>query len=487
VIDPQSAICNPQLEEFRAAGHRLVERMAEYLEKVAERPVSTPLDPTAIAARFAEPLPREGRPAAEVWDETWELVVGDAIHLAHPMYMGHQVAPPLPQAALGDALASLLNQSIAVWEMSPTGTFVEGQVIRWLVQLLGYPATADGTLVSGGSAANLTGLLAAREARFPGSWARGVGEAASGTAVLVSPQAHYSIGRAAGVMGLGADAIVVAPEHNGKIDPAGLDALLARLSGEGRTPLAVVATAGSTATGQFDPLDAIAEIAARHRVWLHVDAAHGASFLLSSRLRQRLRGIERADSVAWDPHKMMFMPISLGAVIVRDHAHLDAAFQQQAPYLFHARAGEARPLDTATRTLQCSRRFDALKLWLCLRHHGANHFAALADRTVEMTALLHQKLSEAEDFEPLHAPESNILCFRYLPPAAAQSPASLERLQAELRQCYNASGMGWITTTELHGRRVLRVTIINPATSEEHLDRLLGGLRAVGREVRREK
>jgi hypothetical protein len=161
-------------EQIRLHGHALVDRMADYLAGVHERPVSTPLGPARLATRFAGPVPREGRPAEDVWESVWQDVVGDAIHLAHPMYMGHQVAPPLPQAVLADALASLLNNSIAVWEMSPTGTLVEAQVIRWMAELIGFPEGSDGTIVSGGSAANLTGLLAAREATFPGVWARGV-------------------------------------------------------------------------------------------------------------------------------------------------------------------------------------------------------------------------------------------------------------------------------------------------------------------------
>jgi L-2,4-diaminobutyrate decarboxylase len=470
---------------LRAAGHRLVDRMADYLEQIEQRPVSTPLAPAEIGARFAEPLPRGGRPADEVWDDVWERVVEDSNHFAHPMYMGHQVAPPLPHAVLADALASLLNQSIAVWEMSPTGTLVEAQVMRWLGEVLGYPATADGTLVSGGSAANLTGLLAAREARFPGAWKAGVARTAEAerAVVLVSPHAHYCIERAAGLMGLGSDAILPMRERDGRMDADALAEMLRTVRGDGLVPLAVVATAGSTATGLFDPLDRIADVAEREGVWLHVDGAHGASFLLSESLRHHLRGIERADSVAWDPHKMMWMPISLGAVLVRDHRHLDAAFQQSAPYLFHLRPGETRSRDTGKRTLQCSRRFDALKLWVCLQHYGADHFGALAEKTVRNTRYLHDRLQAADDFEPMHAPESNILCFRHLP--ARLRGASDERIdtfQADLRARYNASGRGWITATTLHGRRVIRVTLINPHTEEPHLDALLEGLREEGGE-----
>jgi len=471
---------------LREHGHRLIEEMASYLEAIEERPVSTPHSPEEIASRFVGPIPREGAPAEGVWSDVWSTVVGDAIKLHHPMYMGHQVAPPLPHAVLADALASLLNQSLAVWEMSPTGTFVEGQVVRWLVEALGYPATADGTLVSGGSAANLTGLLAAREARHPGAWRQGGGGLVDGRrpVFLVSPHAHYCVERAAGLMGLGSDHVLRVPERAGVMDPDALERMLQGAKAGGLAPIAIAATAGSTATGLFDPLDRIADVAGRHGVWLHVDAAHGASFLLADSLRHLLRGIERADSVAWDPHKMMYMPMSVGAILVRDRRHLDAAFQQSAPYLFHIRPGETRSLDTGTRTLQCSRRFDALKLWVSLRHYGAAHFGELAERTVRTTHYLHDRLRLEDDFEAMHEPQSNILCFRWRPGGAVDDggPAT-DSLQAALRSRYNASGEGWITSTVLDGRRVLRVTIINPATTVEHIDRMLDALRRIGRDA----
>jgi L-2,4-diaminobutyrate decarboxylase len=465
-------------EALREHGHRLIDQMADYLATVDERPVSTPHAPGELARTFAEPLPRTGRPADEVWDDVWERVVGDAIHIAHPMYMGHQVAPPLPHAVLADTMVSLLNQSLAVWEMSPTGTVVEAQVMRWLVDAAGFPATAEGTLVSGGSVANLTGLLAAREARFPGSWTDGVARTddAARAVLLVSGHSHYSVERTAGLMGLGSEAVVSVPDRGGKMDAAALDDALGALKREGRIPFAVSATAGSTATGLFDPLDEVASVCARHGVWMHVDGAHGASFLLSEPLRHLVRGIERADSIAWDPHKMMWMPMSTGAVLVRDGRHLNAAFRQKAPYLFHARPGEERSWDAGRMTLQCSRRFDALKLWVSLRHYGADHFAELLEATVRNTHSLHAKLAAAPDFEPVHAPESNILCFRHLPERG-------DDFQAELRRRYNESGAGWITTTVLDGRRVLRVTLMNPQSTGEHLDRLLDGLREVGRGI----
>lgn len=473
-------------EELRRAGHQLIDRMADYLAELESRPVSTPLSPAEIEPRFDEPLPHAGRPADEVWDDVWQRVVGDSIHLAHPMYMGHQMPPPLPHGVLADSLAALLNNSLAVWEMSPTGTLVEGQVIRWMTELLGYPAGSDGTLVSGGSAANLTGLLAAREAMFPGSWRRGVADGAATRAVVfVSAHSHYSAERAVGMMGMGSDAVRPVPVRDGSMDVDALESAIRQVRREGGVPFAVVATAGSTATGQFDPLPEIAEVTRREGIWMHVDGAHGASMLASPRLRPLLRGVERADSVAWDPHKMMFLPMSLGGILVRERQHLDAAFQQSAPYLFHPGPGEQRSRDIGKRTLQCSRRMDALKLWVGLKHYGLDFFAALQERTVDNAHALHRLLHDAPDFEPMHEPESNILCFRHLPASVRHlQDAEVDEFQRAVRERYNGSGRGWITATLLDGRRVLRVTLMNPQTGVEHLERLIGGLRDSAEEVR---
>lgn len=478
------SVARGPIDDFRAHGHALVDRMADYLAEVASRPVSTPRDGATLEARFDAPLAEQGMPAAEVWEDVWSRVAADAIHLAHPMYMGHQVAPPLPHAVLADAMASLLNQSLAVREMSPTGTAVEERVVRWLAELAGYPASAGGTLVSGGSAANLTALLAAREARFPGCWTGGLVRTpeAARACLLASEHAHYSVERTAGILGMGSDAVVAVPERGGRMAPDALADTIAAVRREGRVPFAVSATAASTATGLFDPLEAIAEICAGAGVWLHVDGAHGASFALSEAHRHRLAGIGRADSLSWDPHKMLWMPISAGAVLVREGRHLEAAFRQRAPYLFHAASGEERCRDAGRMTLQCSRRFDALKLWVCLRLHGTAFFADLLDRTVARTRALYDLLAAADDFEPAHAPESNILCFRHLPaPLRGRSDADVDAFQAALRARYNASGTGWITATVLEGRRVLRVTLINPATGDMHLSRMLDALRETAR------
>jgi L-2,4-diaminobutyrate decarboxylase len=277
-------------------------------------------------------------------------------------------------------------------------------------------------------------------------------------------------------MGLGLRNAIAIPARDHRMDVDALGATLDRLERDGRKVMAVVATAGSTPTGSFDDLDAIGKLCQAKGIWLHVDAAHGGSALLSPKHASRMKGIERASSIAWDPHKMMLLPLSAGVVLVRDERVLEGAFAQKAPYLFHGtKAAGERDWDQGKRSFLCSRRADAIKVWVALQRYGADGFAALYERLCETALLLQETLVQHPDFTPLHVPESNILCFRWTGgPASGEDERDARNLS--IREQYNRSGDGWITTTVLDGRRVLRVTVMNPRTTAGHVLRLVEGL-----------
>jgi L-2,4-diaminobutyrate decarboxylase len=263
------------------------------------------------------------------------------------------------------------------------------------------------------------------------------------------------------------------------MDVRALERELERLRREGRAVMAVVATAGTTATGSFDDLDTIGRLCERDGIWLHVDGAHGASALLSPAHRHRLEGIHRARSIAWDPHKMMLMPLTASVLLVRDESDLEAAFSQRAPYLFHAKDGERR-WDQGLRSFTCSRRIDAFKVWVALQRHGANGFAALYDHLCANARAMHAAIVARPDFVPVNEPESNILCFRYGGDGTLDDDR-LDAINLRTREEYNRTGTGWITTTMLGGRRVLRVTLMNPRTTLADLEQTLDDLAAIGR------
>ena len=461
-------------DSSREAGSLFAELVARYLEDTRAEvgPVSTSLSAAEIAERFDEPLPERGKPLRDVVDRIARDVVRDANHLTHPMYMGHQVSAPLPAAIWAESAISMLNNSLAVREMSPTATAIEHRVVRWMVGLTGFGARAGGTFTTGGTEATFTALLAARARALPEAWRAGIG--AKVPVVLHGEHTHYSVTRAVGQLGLGTRRAISIPSRDLRMDSNALKERLETLARGGTPVMAVVATAGSTATGTFDDLEAIGRVCAEHGVWLHIDGAHGASALLSRAHRSRVKGIEHASSVSWDPHKMMLLPLSAGLLLVRDERELDAAFAQQAPYLFHGDEGE-RIADQGVRSFMCSRRADALKVWVALQRYGVDGIGALYDHLCDVTRALHNAIGDRRDFEALHEPESNILCFRWVG-SPRREEALLDAANWELRERYNRSGRGWITSTVLGGRRVLRVTMMNPLTHAKHVTRLLDGL-----------
>lgn len=441
----------------RRFAHDLVDLLFDHVEGIESRPVVE----WAPLADLRELVRIGGEPVAPL--ALAGLVARYSNQLHHPSYMGHQVCPPLYDSASVDLLISFLNNSTAVFEMSPIGTAIEKEIVRWLADLAGYPETAEGTAVAGGSAANLTGLMAARA-----RWNADAASAGKRPVVIASADAHYSIARAAAIMGIpSADVLKVATDDAHRMDVGGLEEALAAIEArDDAGVLAIVATAGSTATGAFDRLDEIALLRDRYRTWLHVDAAHGASVLLSPTLAQLVRGLERADSFSWDPHKMMWMPLSLGTILVRDGIWLRRAFEADAPYLF---SGSSENLGEMT--IQCSKRADAIKLWLILRAHGRAPIVEALERVTALTRYLYDRVAASDDFEPVHEPELNILCFR--------RRGFDDEQHAELRERLIRSGRAWITSTVLRGERVLRVTMMNPRTTEAHIDAMLDALREV--------
>src|SRR5580704_6201362 len=417
-----------------------------------------------LAHRFAEPLPTTGRPVAEIVARLRDQVIPDCNHLYHPRYAGHQVSAPLPVAIWTESLTAALNQSLAVWEMSPVATVLEHQVIRWLCSLAGFGPGSGGTLTTGGTEATLTALLAARARVRPDAWTAGL----SGDApiLICGEHSHYAVTRSAGILGLGMNRVMKIPSENHRMSIAALRTALDTVAREARTVLAIVATAGSTPTGSFDDLEAIGELAAERGIWLHVDAAHGGSALVSTQHRHRLDGIAQANSIAIDPHKMMLLPLQAGTVLVRDASDLDRAFAQQAPYLFHG-SEDDELVDLGTRSLLCSRRADVFKLWVALQRYGTSGLGALYDHLCETTRALYDAVCRHPEFEAIHEPSSNILCFRH---------EGSDEHNRELRERYNRSGHGWITTTMLDGRRVLRATIMNPRTTADDVREILSGL-----------
>nr|HEX4316179.1 pyridoxal-dependent decarboxylase [Kofleriaceae bacterium] len=451
-------------ERFRADGHRLIDALADQL--AAWHRGDGPALPWSDA--LDEPWRLDDAPVAGTGELVADLarVAAASTALAHPRTFAHQVAPPLPGAALAELVGALINNGMAVYEMGPAATPIELEVVAWLCRKLGLPVGAGGVLTSGGSLGNLTALLAMRQARAGfDAWRDGTTKP---LAVITSSDSHYSISRATHIMGWGDRGAIAAPvdaRHH-------LTAVAVRRALDDArdvSVIGVVAAAGSTATGAFDPLDELADLCAERDLWLHVDAAHGGSAALSATHASRLRGIARADSVVWDAHKLMMMPALVTAVLFRRQADAYAAFAQQAPYLFGADAG----LDLGQRTLECTKRAMAVELWTALRVHGEAWFGAVVDRLHELAGELAARVSAAPDFELALAPESNIVVY-----------ALRDTDNRALRDLVARDGRFYVVGTEIRGRYWLRSTVMNPLIEPHDLDALLAHLRQLGARCR---
>ncbi len=460
-------------ERFRRDGHALIDTLADHLANAhARRGRVVPWQaPEAARAEWGR-LPLAGGNVVEDLAE----ILARSTALAHPHCMAHQVPPPLPGAALAELVAALSNNGMAVYEMGPSAVPIELAVIEFLCGKLGFAAGAGGVLTSGGSLGNLTALLAMRQAHAGfDTWKVGT-HGGPPLAVIASSEAHYSIARTLAIMGWGEGGVVAAQvDADHRMTAAAVRAALHTARNAGRRVIGIIAAAGSTATGSFDPLPELAELAAREQLWLHVDAAHGGGCALSATHRAKLAGIEHADSVVWDAHKLLMMPALVTAVLFKRESHAYEAFAQRASYLFAEERAETHWWDLGTRTLECTKRAMAIELWTQLRTHGEQLFGDIIDRQVELTRSFAAKLAAAPDFELALDPELNIICYRHVPPGVTD----LDAHNRALRQRVVEDGTFYIVGTKLGDHYWLRSTIMNPLIEPSDFDHLLDHLRCL--------
>ena len=473
-------------EFFHKAGNRLIAALSRHLGEVqnGHGPVlnwNAP-DVNSIEARRLLDESRDETDPAVRFERLVNAILTRGQNLHHPRYIGHQVPASVPLAALFDAVGSVTNQVMAIYEMGPWASAVESVMVEEFGRRIGWkPGTFSGVVTHGGSLANLTALLTARNVCFENSWEEGISSAHQ-PVLLTHAEAHYGIARSAGMLGIGTRNVVRVPlDPRRRMDAAALDRLLSELRSGQRPVIAVCANACATPIGAFDPLQDIADVCERHGVWLHVDAAHGGAALLSRRHRHLLDGLERADSVVWDAHKMMFVPALCAFVLYRDRKHRFETFRQDAPYLFDPSAPGMAEHDSGMRTIECTKRAAAYGIWGLWSMFGPELFESLVDLTFDLAQTLHSLLAEAADFQVLHEPQCNIVAFRHLPAGFAEADsAAVGRLQHSIRRRLIESGEFYIVQTTVDGLAALRATVINPLTTDRDLHCLLDRIRSIG-------
>jgi L-2,4-diaminobutyrate decarboxylase len=403
-----------------------------------------------------------------------EVLLRNSNRLHHPSYIGHQVAVPMLGSAVADLINGATNNSMPVYEMGPAATAIENKLIKWALSKVGWQAEGSGVMTHGGSMSNLTCLLAARASALPNAWAKGV---PPGCAILVPESSHYSNSRAAAIMGLGTEGAIPIPvdaEYRVPIDT------LVRVYDDavrsGKKVLAIVANACATATGSYDDLRAIGRFCHEKGVWMHVDGAHGASVAVTKKYRHFLEGIELADSMTWDTHKMMATSALCGMALFKRRSAMLKTFSQEATYIFNSfeKPGE----DISVNTLECTKSMLSLKLFFNLALVGEEGLSALIERLYDKTRDFYRLISSRPGFSCLCAPDSNILCFRYGEDSA---------LQDRIRQQIVLEGDWYITRATIHGKSYLRLSVMNPYTEDRHVAALCDRVEQLARQAKQAK
>jgi aromatic-L-amino-acid decarboxylase len=406
-------------------------------------------------------------------------VVPRSFHLPSPRYFGLMNPTPLPIAVFADALAAALNQNVAAWHHSPAATAIEAQVVRLLCRICGLPAGAFGSLTSGGTLANTTGLKIALNEKVPEAGTEGLANLARRPVFYASSEAHFSIEKSANVLGLGTRGGYrrIPADGNSRANVGALVEMVAADRRSGLAPFCVVGVAGVTSTGVIDPLNDLADVAAEHGLWFHVDAAYGAGGLLSERLRPRYAGIERADSITVDPHKWWYLPYPCGAILTRDGAAGERTFAAGDVYI----PDTGRSIEFRHHGLEGSRSFRALKLWLAMLHVGRKAYARMAEEQVALTERFVRELTADGEWEAVTPVDTAIASVRWGGHGGTEARhgrrSPLDAAQDRIVQRVTAKRRHWISATTTCGVRAIRVMVISYLTRWEHLSELIGELR----------
>lgn len=473
---------------FYAAVPKLASILENYV-KTSQAELSPVLDqqsPEKILQQLnPDAILQDGFQSEETMLAFTENYLAHTNHLHHPRYMGHQVAVPHPLSGIPDWIHGTANNPSSLYEMGPVGGALEGYMVHWMLDKLGwfcgtsysdftkYPENGSGVLTHGGSIANLTALSAARAAIAPEAWTDGNPK---DLVVLGPSTSHYSIARAISILGMGNKAFVsAAVDQNEVVIVDDLYHLFHREKEKGKRVMAVVANACATSTGLYDPLEEMAAFCKENQLWFHVDGAHGAVALLSDREKHKIKGIEKADSVIWDAHKMMRVPALCTAVLFKNQFHQYNNFKQKGSYVFHST--EVVGVDSMPYTVECTKSALGTKLFWTFALEGEKKLIQYIENCFQLAQEFHQLLSKQKDFEVPYLPESNILCFRYT--GGKQSDA----FQLKLRYQLIETGRFYITSCEMNHKRYLRVVLINPDTKVHHLESLLDEIRNLAKNL----
>jgi aromatic-L-amino-acid/L-tryptophan decarboxylase len=486
-ISSRQAALGMDAEAFRAAGHRLVDRIAESIAAIPGGPVTRDESPSGVrqALGLTGSLPDAGTEPGPLLEDTARLLFEHSLFNAHPRFFGYITASPAPIGILAELLAAALNPNVGAWILSPAATEIESQTVRWIAELVGYPADCGGLLVSGGNMANMVCFMAARAAKA--GWDVRTEGVAAGPRLCIyaSAETHTWIHKAADLSGLGTSAIRwIAVDRELRMDAAALGRQMTADAAAGHVPCLVVGTGGSVSTGAVDPLPAIAALCREHGAWFHVDGAYGGFAAAVPEAPEDLRGLSLADSVAVDPHKWLYAPLEAGCALVRDADALRAAFAYHPPY-YHFDERATNYVDYGP---QNSRGFRALKVWLALRHAGAAGYRAMIADDIRLSRMMADAVDRHPELE-LVTQALSIATFRYVPrdlrPGVGTEAVEhrLDALNRRLLDRLQRGGEAFVSNAVVGGRYVLRACIVNFHTGRSDVEALPEIVARAGRAV----
>ena len=472
-----------QYEEFRQAGHYLVDYITDYLKNVQNRPLFPDVEPATLYQLFEEAMPNQPKSLKQLQQELEEKLIPYCTHVNHPGYMGLITPSPNPAGILADFLASALNQNIGAWSIGPAAVVMERRVIRWLNDLIGYDGKAGGNLTSGGMMANFIGIKLGRDYTTEDkAQEEGLTEK---WAVYASEERHVSIDKAIDAVGIGRRNLRVLPtDGNYQLYINALEEAIAKDKANDIKPICIIGLAGTTNLGAMDDLEALHKIAVREGCWLHVDAAYGGGLLLSNKYSDRLRGLELADSVTIDPHKWFYAPLDAGAILVKDHSRLTASFGIQHAYLTDQTEQKAQRYQFYVHGFEQSKRFRSLKVWTSFHHYGKHQIGEWIDNNIEQAGRLHQLAIAGEVFESATKPQMSAICLHYKSNGLTRGQST--QLHHEVASRIEKSGKFWFATTEMKGKTWFRINPVNIHTTLKHMEDLYALLKDTCVEVEKE-
>jgi aromatic-L-amino-acid decarboxylase len=472
-IEQTEGLLDMDPEAFRAAGHEVVDLMADYLASVERFAVLPPIEPGSIAPSFPSSAPESPEPIGAILADYRRLVEPNATHWQHPGFLAYFGTTASGPGILGEMLTAAIGQNAMLWRTSPIATELEGVVVGWLRQALGLPATFDGLITDTASTSSLIALAGARETADTD---------VSRMRVYASAEAHSSIDKACKTLGLGREGLVHIPTNDRfelRVDH--LREAIARDRAEGRQPIAIVATVGTTSSTSVDSVAECADIAESEGLWLHVDAAYAGAVAIAPELRDPFRGWERADSIVINPHKWLFTPLDASLLLTRRMETLRAAFSLVPEYL-RTLDREAPVRDYNEYTPQLGRRFRTLKLWIQLRWFGLEGLRRRIRHHLELAAAFASWVDADPDWERMAPVPFSTVCFRYRPAALNGDEPAIDDLNARIMDAVNRTGEVFLSHTRLDGRFAIRLAVGNLRTEARHVERAWELLRNAARE-----